>query len=181
VEDEAGTHAPSTNRQVCQAADIVRVAPAVAERQFVNDVAVEQVLDVLRAAAVVAVLMVRILRKGPSRDGLRFGGDVVSELSEESRRIAQAFGERVVHLRLQPIRQAFLDNSLQRIVVANAVGQRQSPLTRQTQQGCIKKRAGRARAIRVQLLLLKHDDVGEVLVVLADVSDLNGGAFPNWR
>src|SRR5262249_15260974 len=87
----------------------------------VYDVPVEQMLDVLRAASVVALLVIRILRKGPSADRLRFERNVVAELAVKAGCVAQALRPSVVNLCLQSVVEAFLQDCLQRMVIRGSV------------------------------------------------------------
>src|ERR1700757_4357888 len=101
MEVERRTHAPSSDGQVRKIADPAPKLPAVAERQFVHEVAIKELRGVLRAPPVVPTLVIRILWESPSRDSLRFRGYVVAVLSVESRRVAHTFGPGVIELRLQ--------------------------------------------------------------------------------
>ena len=177
VEDETRTDAPASGNGVHDGAGVVAEATAMAERQLVNDIAVERLGDILRATAVVTDLVVGILREGPAGDGLRFGGDVIAVLAEEAWSVTQALRPSVINLGLEAASQTLLQDGLQSIVVADAVGKRETALAGQREQLRVEERAGRDGAVGVQLILLQHDDVAEVLIVLADITDLNGGGI----
>src|SRR5262249_19187402 len=133
VQDEARTNAPSANHVVQCIAYVFAELLAMAERQFVNHVAVEQMLDVLRATTVVADLIVRFLWECPSADRLPFHRNVVAKLAEETGRVAQALGPGVVDLRLQTVIKPLLQSHLQRVIVGNAIRRRIPALSRHGQ------------------------------------------------
>src|SRR5882724_7773015 len=110
VEHKAGAYAPTANGIIQCVANTAGISPAMSEGQFVDHVSVEQRSDILRTLAVVAPLIIRILRERPAGDGLRFCGNVIAKLAEEPRRVAQAFGPGVVDLRLQAVGKALLQD-----------------------------------------------------------------------
>src|SRR5260370_779310 len=97
MEVEPGAHAPSAGYRVNNLGRVAANKSAVTERKVVDHIAVDQRRHILRAAPVVVPLMIRILRESPSRNGLCLEVDVVSELAEEARRIAETFRPGVDH------------------------------------------------------------------------------------
>ena len=79
---------------------------------------------------------------------------------------------------LQAAGKTLLEYSLQSMIVRNAVGQGESRLPNLTQESGIQEGAGRDCPIGIQPLLLQHDDVGQMLVGLADIAKLDGGGIP---
>ena len=108
MEDETGAHPPSSHHQVRKIADPAAKLLATAERQFVYEVTVEQLCRILRAPAIVSMLVIRILWESPSRNGLRLRGYIVAVLSVESWRVTHAFGPGIAQLRLQTSCEALL-------------------------------------------------------------------------
>src|SRR5262245_22155858 len=124
VEGEGRCQRPAANDRVHAIIDAAAKHLALAERQIVDQIAVEQPCRVGDASSVVAVRVVSILEEEgePGLAGRARKPFFVSERTKRAQAVVHAFGPGVVGAELESLPGALLQADLQRVVALNAAG-----------------------------------------------------------
>jgi len=175
MQRDDGVGLPAADERIHHLVHVASELAAAAEREVIVDIAGEHVGDVVIAKPVIETEIVGVLLKGFVRAGLAGCGIAIS--SVVAHRIGQTFRKSVVSREFEPFREAALHTDLQCVVILDSGSFVEPRLSNLVFERWVSRqvRARDGGPIRQQHFLIREQYVGQMIAVLADICNLNGG------